>query len=175
MKSSDDPKVIAVRQAAVAQQTVRRHEPGQERSKKDLKDRARAAARRAKSLGAYVNPAKLREAVETSVIDTYLTFADAVLEGSMGQKRLQRKFKSKKVTNKAGIVRKFAEKVKQGKQRDFEGAGEGVPAEYDNALDTRGVMRMLGMRRGAKHQYRSDNYEPNYKELKQRQSERESK
>lgn len=175
MKSSDDPKVIAVRQAAVAQQAVRRHEPSQTRSKAELQDRARVAARRAKKMGAYVNPAKLREAVETSVVDTYLTFADAILEGSMGQKRLQRKFKSKKVKNKAGIARKFAEKVKQGKQRDFEREGEGDPAEYDNALDTRGFNRMLGSSRGAKHQYRSDNYEPNYKELKQRQKDRESK
>lgn len=81
MKSSDDPQVIAVRQAAVAQQAVRRHEPGQERSKKDLKDRARVAARRAKKMGANVNPAKLREAVETSVVDCYLKFAGAIAEG----------------------------------------------------------------------------------------------
>lgn len=90
MKSSDDPKVIAVRQAAVAQQAVRRHDPGQTRSKAELQDRARVAAKRAKKMGAYVNPAKLREAVETSVVDTYLTFADAILEGSKGLKRSQR-------------------------------------------------------------------------------------
>jgi hypothetical protein len=94
MKSSDDPRVIAVRQAAVAQQAVRRHEPGQERSLKDLKDRARAAAKRAKKMGARVNPEKVRESVETSVIDCYLKFAGAIAEGSMSPARQMRKVRS---------------------------------------------------------------------------------
>lgn len=115
---------------------------------------------------------EMRELIENSIISCYLKFAGAIAEGSMGQKRLQRKFKSKKVKNKAAIARKFSEKVKQGKQRDFEGEGEGDPAEYDNALDSRGFNRMLGMSRGARHQYRSDNYDPNYKELKKRQNDR---
>jgi len=68
----DDPKKIAARKAAVARRAVKKHEPNQERSKKELEDRARKAEK---------DYASMREAVETSVINTYLTFADAILEG----------------------------------------------------------------------------------------------
>jgi hypothetical protein len=68
----DNPKKIAARKVAVARRAVKKHEPNQERSKKELEDRARKAEK---------DYASMRESVETSVINTYLTFADAILEG----------------------------------------------------------------------------------------------
>lgn len=67
----DNPRNIAARKVAVARRAVKKHEPNQERSKKELKDRARKAEK---------DYASMREAVETSVINTYLTFANAILE-----------------------------------------------------------------------------------------------
>ena len=76
-----DQKRTLARTAAVAQMAVRKHEPNQERSQKELKDRARAAAKKASAAGVRVKPEKLKEAVVSSVVRTYYNFADAIIEG----------------------------------------------------------------------------------------------